>query len=85
VGFLDSMDKVGQSLDRTRNVFQQARGQLSEGPGSVVRQVEMLRKLGAKTNKRIPATWVETSVEPEAGLDRTMTLDFEAPQRLAGE
>jgi len=85
VGFLDSMDKVGQSLDRTRNVFQQARGQLSEGTGSVVRQVEMLRKLGAKTNKRIPATWVETSVEPEAGLDRTMTLDFEAPQRLAGE
>ncbi len=61
--FLDSMDRVGQNLDRTRNVFNEARGQLSEGRGSIVRQVEMLRELGAKTNKQLPTGWNESSAE----------------------
>jgi len=60
-GFLDSMDRLGQSLDRTRGVFTDARNQLAGGKGSVVRQVEMLRELGAKTNKQIPASWTEGS------------------------
>jgi len=60
-GFLDSMDRLGQSLDRTRGVFTDARNQLAGGKGSVVRQVEMLRELGAKTNKQIPLSWTEGS------------------------
>ena len=63
VGFLDSMDRIGQSLDRTRGVFNEARNQLAGGRGSVVRQVEMLRELGAKTNKQIPAGWTDASPE----------------------
>ena len=85
-GFLDSMDKVGQSLERTRNVFNDARSQLSEGRGSVVRQVEMLRELGAKSSKRIAATWTETAVEVEGAGEPLSTLDFGLPpHRLAGE
>jgi DNA recombination protein RmuC len=57
VGFLATMDKVGTNLERAQQGFADARGQLSTGKGSVVRQVEMLRELGAKSSKQLPAGW----------------------------
>ena len=56
-GFLASMDKLDGHLDKARSSFEDAKGQLSSGRGNVVRQVEMLRDLGAKTNKSLPAGW----------------------------
>jgi len=56
-GFLTNMDKLGMNLGRAQQSFDDARNQLSGGRGSVVRQVEMLRELGAKTNKPLPAGW----------------------------
>lgn len=56
-GFLASMDKLDGHLDKARASFEDAKGQLSSGRGNVVRQVEMLRDLGAKTNKSLPAGW----------------------------
>jgi DNA recombination protein RmuC len=57
VGFLSTMDKVGANLDRAQQSFADAKGQLSSGKGSVVRQVEMLRELGAKSSKPLPSGW----------------------------
>ena len=57
VGFLATMDKVSSNLDRAQQSVADAKGQLSTGKGSVVRQVEMLRELGAKSNKQLPAGW----------------------------
>lgn len=57
VGFIGTMDKLGKSLDAAQSSFAEAKGQLSEGSGNVVRQVEMLQKLGAKSQKQIPASW----------------------------
>ncbi|HEV7346366.1 MAG TPA: DNA recombination protein RmuC [Devosia sp.] len=57
VGFLTTMDKVGSNLDRAQQGFADARSQLATGKGSVVRQVEMLRELGAKSSKQLPANW----------------------------
>ncbi|MFK4810748.1 DNA recombination protein RmuC [Devosia sp. ZW T5_3] len=56
VGFLATMDKMGTHIDRAQQSFADAKGQLS-GKGSVVRQVEMLRELGAKSSKQLPAGW----------------------------
>ncbi|HEY8576081.1 MAG TPA: DNA recombination protein RmuC [Devosia sp.] len=56
-GFLASMDKVGESLDKAQQNYAKAKDQLSSGRGNVVRQVEMLRELGAKTGKTLPAGW----------------------------
>lgn len=89
VGFLENMDRVDDALQRTRKVFDNTRAQLSGGAGSVVRQVEMLRELGAKTNKRIAGTWTEGTVaegrlaaprtepepEPEIVLELTETAE----------
>jgi DNA recombination protein RmuC len=56
-GFLTSMDKLDGHLDKARQSFEDAKGQLSTGRGNVVRQVEMLRELGAKSSKSLPAGW----------------------------
>ncbi len=56
-GFLSSMDKLGGHLDKARSSFDDAKSQLSSGRGNVVRQVEMLRELGAKSSKSLPSGW----------------------------
>ncbi len=63
-GFLSTMDRVGQNLDRARTTFDDARSQLSTGRGSVVRQIEMLRELGASSSKSIPADWAGKDEPP---------------------
>lgn len=68
VGFLATMDKVGASLDRAQQGFADARGQLSTGKGSVVRQVEMLRELGARSAKALPQGWDSSSDERQPTL-----------------
>jgi DNA recombination protein RmuC len=56
-GFLATMDRVSGHLDKARSSFDDARNQLSTGRGNVVRQVEMLRELGAKSSKPLPSGW----------------------------
>jgi DNA recombination protein RmuC len=49
--FLESFTAVGFEIGQAKNAYDQARNQLVEGPGNVVRQTEMLRELGAKSKK----------------------------------
>lgn len=72
-GFLGTMDKVGASIDRASQDFAKARDQLSTGRGNVVRQVEMLRELGAKSGKSLPAGW-------DGGSDEQPTLRLVADE-----
>lgn len=63
-GFLASMDKLDSHLEKARLSFEDAKGQLSTGRGNVVRQVEMLRDLGAKTSKALPPGWESSEAPP---------------------
>jgi len=65
-GFLGTMDRVGDSLDKAQQNFAKAREQLSSGRGNVVRQVEMLRELGARSSKSLPPGWEGGTEEPPA-------------------
>ena len=78
VGFLATMDKIGTNLDKAHASFNDAKGQLSTGKGSLVRQVEMLRELGAKSSKPIPSGWDNGSEEP-----RLLRLVGEEPGDLS--
>jgi DNA recombination protein RmuC len=60
VGFLGSMDRLDTSLARARQSFDDAKGQLKDGRGNLLRQVEMLRELGAKTSKQLPSGWEDS-------------------------
>jgi DNA recombination protein RmuC len=56
-GFLGSMDQVGDAIEKSQRAYAKAKDQLTSGRGNVVRQVEMLRELGAKSNKSLPDGW----------------------------
>lgn len=52
--FVESMQDIGQRIRQTQESYDEAMGRLSEGRGNVIRQVEMLRELGAKASKNLP-------------------------------
>lgn len=51
--FIESFGRVGAALDTARKAHDTALGQLTRGNGNLVRQVEQLRALGARTGKAI--------------------------------
>ncbi|WP_296764583.1 DNA recombination protein RmuC [Sediminimonas sp.] len=52
-GFVDAMQDVGTRLDQASKAHSTAMNRLSTGSGNVIRQVEQLRELGAKSSKTI--------------------------------
>src|SRR5690606_31133785 len=59
VGFVNDLQKVGDHLDKSQKVYQDAMNKLSVGNGNLVGRVENLRKLGAKTTKNIDQKLLE--------------------------
>jgi DNA recombination protein RmuC len=55
VSFLTDFAQVGTRLTQANETYQAAMGKLSSGPGNVIKQIEMLKDMGAKTTKTIPA------------------------------
>ena len=51
---VESLDDIGKKIEATQVSYDQARKRLSEGRGNVVRRVENLKKLGAKSKKNLP-------------------------------
>jgi DNA recombination protein RmuC len=58
-GFVEDLRKVGTQLDTARKTYDEALNKLHQGRGSVVRQVELLRDLGARTTKTLDRELVE--------------------------
>lgn len=55
VAFLADFAQIGARLTQATDSYQSAMGKLSGGPGNVIKQIEMLKEMGAKTTKAIPA------------------------------
>lgn len=53
VGFVEDLEGIGQHIDKTRLAYDQAFRKLSHGPGNLISKVEKIKKLGAKTNKKL--------------------------------
>ncbi len=54
VNFSEDMVKLSRQFDTLQGSFESAKKRLSEGKGNIVRQVEQLKEMGAKTSKKIP-------------------------------
>jgi DNA recombination protein RmuC len=61
--FVESMNDIGQRIRQTQDSYDEAMGRLSTGAGNLVRQAEMIRKLGAKTSKQLPNGMVSEDEE----------------------
>lgn len=53
VGFTEDLIKMGQMMDSSKKYYEESMKKLSIGSGNLVRRVEELKKLGAKTSKNI--------------------------------
>jgi DNA recombination protein RmuC len=56
---IESFEKVGTALDAARSAHDEAFDRLARGNGNVVRQFEMMRKLGAKAGRALPPGYVD--------------------------
>jgi len=54
VGFIADMENIGKNLDTTRKTYDLAINKLQTGSGNLVKRVENIKKLGAKTTKELP-------------------------------
>ncbi len=53
-GFVETLEDIGDSLEKTQKAYDKAYSQLSEGRGNLLRQAEMLKELGVKPQKVLP-------------------------------
>lgn len=73
VTFTETFSAVGVAIGRARELFERAYGQLKDGRGSVLVQVEQLRHMGLNPKKRIASSFMPNEEEvadkalPEAG------------------
>jgi DNA recombination protein RmuC len=58
-GFVEDMESLGTRLNQAQKDYDGAINKLSTGRGNVIRQAEMLKKLGVKPSKSLPAPMVE--------------------------
>jgi len=79
VGFVTDMDILGESIRKSDQHYSNAMKKLSEGRGNLVRQVEMLKKLGLRTTKSIPKAILDRADVDQAELALAAEAD-EAPQ-----
>lgn len=65
---LESLDAIGSSLNKTQEAYAKARDRLQSGRGNLVKRVDDIRRLGAKTKKTIAGHLLEDTgvdLEPE--------------------
>ncbi len=63
VGFTEDLGRIGKNVNDAKDSYEKALGKLAEGPGNLLRQVELLKDLGAKTNKSLHPKLLERSLE----------------------
>lgn len=64
-GFTVDLGRIGKSVKEANENYEKALSKLSDGPGSLVRQVEMIKALGAKTNKSLNEKLLARSIEED--------------------
>ncbi len=77
VGFVSDLEAVGANLRKADQSYNGAMKKLSEGPGNLVRQVEMLKQLGVRSNKSLSKSLLDT-----AGVEEQLVLVASAEEEL---
>ncbi len=63
VGFVENLTDIGANLEKTRKSYDSALGQLKDGRGNLIGQVEKLKELGVKAKKNLPPSLLEEGEE----------------------
>ena len=65
-GFVSDLLNVGKSLKTSQASYEEAMNKLVEGRGNIIKKVENLKKLGAKTKKTLPSTLLDRADSEES-------------------
>lgn len=76
--FVVDLELVGKRISQASDSFEDARVKLSRGKGNVIRQAEMLRELGVKPTKSLPAAILQ--FDEVGSLAAQISLDSDTPQ-----
>ncbi len=60
-GFINDLDGIGKAIDSAHKKYESAHKKLSSGNGNLIRSVEKIKLLGAKTNKSIAEDLLDKS------------------------
>ena len=65
------MQKIEKGIEASSKAYQDALNKLSTGSGNLVRRIESIKKLGAKTNKekQIPAKFLENDISSQLSME----------------
>jgi len=66
VGFVEDLKMIGKHLENSNTSYQAAMNKLTEGKGNLIKKVEHLKNLGARTSKSIDSTLVKEAAEQAA-------------------
>lgn len=61
--FVNDLLDIGKKIDSAKDSYEGAMKKLSTGSGNILRRVDNLKKLGARTTKNLPANLLESSDE----------------------
>lgn len=73
VMLLDAMDNIHNYLTKTQDAYNVARARLQTGRGNLVKRVDDIRRLGAKTKKRIDETLIDSQQNSASVLEEGLT------------
>ena len=80
--FVLDLEKVGDRLRMTQDSYTDARNKLYLNKGNVIRQAEMLKQLGVKPTKSLPAVIVDLALADDDGLEDGVAAIGYAPEAL---
>ncbi|MCF8370118.1 MAG: DNA recombination protein RmuC [Bacteroidales bacterium] len=63
VGLYSDLEDIGKKIDATQTAYNGAMNKLSEGKGNLIKRVESIRSLGAKTKKVLPEPIIQKALE----------------------
>jgi DNA recombination protein RmuC len=62
-GLIEDLILVGKRMESAKQSYDEAMKKASTGPGNIVRRVEKIRELGAKTTKTLPDSLISRSAD----------------------
>lgn len=65
---LEAFDEVGKAIGRSQDAYTKAQGRLAGGRGNLIKRVEEIRKLGAKTKKQLKGPLADAALDAEDAL-----------------
>ena len=64
-GFVQDLIKVGKSIKSSKDSYEDAMSKLTEGRGNIIKKIENLKDLGAKTKKNLPQNIIDRANQDE--------------------